>query len=78
MKHVKVFGTGCTRCKTTETMVKETAAQLGLEVTVEKVTDPASIAMAGVLSTPGVAVDDKLVHVGGVPDPNALKTWLTA
>jgi len=78
MKHVKVFGTGCKRCETTETMIKDTATRLGVEVTVEKVTDPTSIAMAGVLSTPGVAVDDQLVHAGGLPDPGQLKAWLTA
>ena len=56
MKTVKVFGPGCKRCEATETMVKDTAAKLGLDVTVEKVTDAKSIAMAGVMSTPGIAV----------------------
>ena len=78
MKTVKVYGPGCKRCDTTEAMVRDAAAKLGIEVDVEKVTDPKSIAMAGVLSTPGVAVDGKLVHAGGLPDASRLDQWLTA
>ena len=43
-----------------------------------KVTDAKSIAMAGVMSTPGIAVDGKLVHAGGLPDAAKLDGWLTA
>ena len=57
MKSVKVYGPGCKRCETTEAMVKDAAARLGIDVVVEKVTDPKSIAMAGVMSTPGISVD---------------------
>lgn len=78
MKHVKVYGPGCKRCETAELMVKETAAKLGIEVEVEKVTDPRQIAMAGVMSTPGISVDGKLVHAGGLPDAAKLEGWLSA
>lgn len=78
MKSVKVYGPGCKRCETTEAMVKEAAAKLGIEVDVEKVTDPKAIAMAGVMSTPGISVDGKLVHAGGLPDPAKLESWLSA
>jgi small redox-active disulfide protein 2 len=78
MKNVKVYGPGCKRCETTEFMVRDAAANLGIEVDVEKVTDPRSIAMAGVMSTPGISVDGKLVHVGGLPDAAKLEGWLTA
>ena len=43
---------------------------------VEKVTDPRSIAMAGVMSTPGIAIDGKLVHSGGLPDKSRLEGWI--
>ena len=56
MKTVKVYGPGCKRCETTEAMVKDAASRLGIEVEVEKVTDAKSIAMAGVMSTPGMVV----------------------
>ncbi|MCG6559091.1 thioredoxin family protein [Ruegeria sp. 1NDH52C] len=78
MKTVKVFGPGCKRCETTEAMVKDVAAKLGIDVDVEKVTDPKSIAMAGVMSTPGISVDGKLVHAGGLPDAAKLEGWLSA
>lgn len=78
MKSVKVYGPGCARCATTEQMVKDTAARLGVAVEVEKVTDAKSIAMAGVMSTPGISVDGKLVHAGGLPDATKLEGWLTA
>ena len=78
MKTVKVYGPGCKRCEMTETMVKETASRLGIDVTVEKVTDAKSIAMAGVMSTPGISVEGKLVHAGGLPDVAKLEGWLCA
>ncbi|WP_343225681.1 thioredoxin family protein [Oricola nitratireducens] len=41
-------------------------------------TDYAEIAMAGVVSTPGISIDGKLVHAGGLPDAAALEGWLAA
>ncbi len=76
MKDVKVYGPGCKRCEATEAMVKDTAARLGIDVAVEKVTDAKAIAMAGVMSTPGVSVDGKLVHAGGLPREDAIEKWL--
>lgn len=77
MKTVKVYGPGCNRCETTEAMVKEAAAKLGIEAKVEKVTDAREIAMAGVMSTPGISIDGKLVHAGGLPDAGKLEGWLS-
>ena len=59
-------------------MIHEAADKLGLEVEVEKITDQKSIAMAGVMSTPGIAVDGKLVHAGGLPDAGKVEGWLSA
>ena len=78
MKNVKIYGPGCKRCEATEAMVRDAASRLGVEVEVEKVTDAKSIAMAGVMSTPGVSVDGKLVHAGGLPDAAKLDGWLAA
>ncbi|MDF1717411.1 MAG: thioredoxin family protein [Antarcticimicrobium sp.] len=78
MKPVKVYGPGCKRCEATAQMIQEAAERLGVEVAVEKVTDPRQIAMAGVMSTPGIAVDGKLVHAGGLPDKAKLDGWLAA
>ena len=78
MKHVKVFGPGCKRCEATEQMVRDAAGKLGLDIEVEKVTDYAEMAMAGIISTPGISIDGKLVHSGGLPDAGALERWLSA
>ncbi|MFC2970218.1 thioredoxin family protein [Acidimangrovimonas pyrenivorans] len=78
MKDIKVYGPGCKRCQTTEQMVKDAAARLGVEVAVEKVTDMAAIARAGVMATPGISIDGKLVHAGGLPDAAKLEDWLQA
>lgn len=76
MKQVKVYGPGCKRCETTAQMMRDAAEKLGLEATIEKVTDPKEIAMAGVMSTPGISVDGKIVHSGGLPDESKLEIWL--
>ncbi len=78
MKNVKVYGPGCKRCETTEAMVKDAAIRLDIETTVEKVTDQREIAMAGIMSTPGITIDGKLVHAGGLPDKVKLDEWLSA
>ncbi len=78
MKSVKVYGPGCKRCETTAQMVSDAAQKAGVKVELVKVTDPREIAMAGVMSTPGVAVDGKLVHSGGLPDAARLEGWLKA
>ncbi|MGA9253469.1 MAG: thioredoxin family protein [Roseobacter sp.] len=78
MKIVKVYGPGCKRCEATEQMLRAAAEKLGVQINLEKVTDAKSIAMAGVMSTPGVTVDGKLVHTGGLPDAAKLEGWLSA
>ncbi|WP_341987801.1 thioredoxin family protein [Azorhizobium sp. AG788] len=78
MKDVKVLGPGCKRCQATEDMVKAEAARLGLKVQVEKVTDYAAIAGYGVMSTPGIVIDGKVVHAGGLPKSADVAKWLAA
>jgi len=76
MKDVKVLGPGCKRCVATAEMVSSEAAKLGIDVKVEKVTDYAAIAQYGIASTPGIVVDGKVVHAGGLPKPEAIAGWL--
>lgn len=78
MKEVKVLGPGCKRCVTTAEMVQKEADKLGVPVTLEKVTDYAAIAGYGIASTPGIVIDGKVVHAGGLPKPEDLARWLTA
>ena len=78
MKTIKVLGSGCANCKTTAKIIEEVAAEKGVAVTVEKVEDIAAIMGYGVMSTPGVVIDEKVVHAGGVPDRKAVEGWLSA
>lgn len=78
MKDIKVLGPGCKRCQTTEDMVRAEAVRLGIDVKVEKVTDYAMIAGYGVVSTPGIVIDGKVVHAGGLPKAEDLTKWLAA
>ena len=78
MKDVKVLGPGCKRCVTTAEMVKAEADKLGIPVTLEKVTDYATIASYGIASTPGIVIDGKVVHAGGLPRSDDLARWLAA
>ena len=78
MKDVKVLGSGCKRCEATERMVRAEAEKLGVDVKVEKVTDYAQIAGFGVVSTPGIVIDGKVVHSGGLPKAEDLVKWLAA
>lgn len=78
MKDIKVLGPGCKRCETTVDMVKAEAAKLGVEVTVEKISDYAAIASYGIVSTPGIVIDGKVVHAGGLPKSADLTKWLQA
>jgi hypothetical protein len=59
-------------------MVRSEATKLGLDVAIEKVTDYAVIAGYGILSTPGIVVDGRVVHAGGLPKPEEVRKWLTA
>lgn len=76
MHEIKVLGSGCRNCETTAKLIEEVAATKGVAITLEKVTDMAAILGYGVMSTPGVVVDGKLVHAGGVPDRKKIEGWL--
>lgn len=77
MKNIKVLGPGCKRCDAAVQMVKDAATKAGIEVTVEKVTDYAEIAGYGIASTPGLVVDGKVVHAGGLPKAEDVARWIT-
>jgi small redox-active disulfide protein 2 len=66
---IKVLGSGCANCVRLEANVKEALAASGIiDATVEKVTDYADIAAYGIMSTPGLVVDDRALVSGRVPD----------
>lgn len=76
MKQVKVLGPGCCRCSQTADMIKAQAETLGIAITLEKITDYAAIASYGIASTPGIIIDGKVVHAGGLPKVDDVDSWL--
>ena len=76
MKRIKVLGSGCKNCVTTAKLIEDNATALGVAVEIEKVTDMAAIMGFGVMSTPGVVIDGKVVHAGGIPSSVAIEQWL--
>lgn len=75
MKTVKVLGTGCANCINTLKLIDEVARARGIVIALEKVEDLQQIMRYGVMSTPGVVIDDKLVHAGGVPTRTKVEGW---
>lgn len=78
MKNVKVLGSGCKRCQATADLVRAEADRLGVAIELEKVTDVAQVASYGIVSTPGLVVDGKVVHAGGLPKAEDIVKWLAA
>ncbi len=75
MKNIKVLGTGCANCKNTLKLIEDVAKAKGVEIQLEKVEDLKQIMTYGVMSTPGVVIDDKVVHAGGVPSRAKVEGW---
>ncbi len=63
---IKILGSGCKKCVTLGENAKAAAAAMGKEAQIIKVTDAVQIASYGVMSTPGLVVDEKLVSSGRV------------
>ena len=76
MLNIKVLGTGCANCKTTLKLIEEAARARGVAVQLDKVEEIRDIMSYGVMSTPGVVIDGKVVHAGGVPSRDKIEQWL--
>jgi small redox-active disulfide protein 2 len=75
---IKVLGTGCANCKNTINLIEQAAKAKGVSVKLEKVEELRAIMGYGVMSTPGVVIDGKVVHAGGVPSREKIEQWLSA
>ena len=79
---IKVLGTGC--CATGKNIValmeqiEQVAKAKGVPVTLSRVDELRDIAGYGVMSTPGVVIDGKVVHAGGVPSREKIEQWFGA
>ena len=73
---IKVLGSGCARCRNTVALIAQAAKDKGVTVTLGKVEEMRDIMGYGVMSTPAVVIDGKVVHAGGVPNRAQVDQWL--
>ena len=73
---IQILGTGCPKCKKMAELADAAAKELGMDVEIEKVTDIMKILDFGVMSTPALAVDGKVLAAGNVPSPEQVKRLL--
>ncbi len=78
MKHIKILGTGCAKCKKTEEIVRNVLDTEHIEATVEKVEDIQAIMAYNVLTTPVLVIDEKVTIKGRVPSSEEVRTLLNA
>lgn len=72
MKHIKILGTGCPKCKRTTTLVEKTVEETGIEASIEKVEDIMEIMKYNILSTPAVVIDEEVKIKGKIPSKSEL------
>ena len=73
---IKILGPGCKNCHALEAATRQALTDLGLDATIENVTDFADIAAYGVLSTPGLVVNGTVVSAGRVPTASRIAELL--
>ena len=72
---IKIFGPGCARCRETESIVSDALKEAGADAVVEKVRELREIMSAGVMSTPALAIDGKVLCTGRVPSKEEVIAW---
>ena len=79
MKEIKVLGTGCCdNCSYTMALIEQVAQEKGVAVTLQKIEELREVMSYGVMSTPAVVIDGKVVHAGGIPKRAKIEQWLAA
>ncbi|HEX5148794.1 MAG TPA: thioredoxin family protein [Candidatus Limnocylindrales bacterium] len=76
MKVIEVLGPGCANCQAVEANAREAIAMAGVAAEVRHVTDYREIAARGVMSTPGLVIDGRVVSTGRIPNAGDIATWL--
>lgn len=77
MMKIEVLGPGCANCQRLEASAREAVAIAGVDAEIVKVSDYAQIAAYGVMSTPGLVIDGRVVSAGRLPAPELIAEWLT-
>lgn len=75
---IKILGTGCANCKSLEKATREAVEELGIDASVSKEEDIMKIMEYGIMRTPGLVIDEKVVLSGRLPSREELKRFLTS
>ena len=73
---IKVLGGGCARCDELESLVRKAVSELGVDAEIRKVKEIKEIAHSGILSTPGLIINDEIKSQGKLPVVETLKKWI--
>jgi len=76
MLNIKVVGSGCPNCQRLEALCREVVAEQNIEVEIEKVTDFNRFADLGIMMTPGLLLNNKVVNSGKIPTKSTLEHWI--
>ncbi len=77
MRKIEVLGPGCNNCQRLEANARAAVAMAGVEAEIIKVTDYGQIMGYGVMSTPGLVIDGKVVSYGRIPSAGDIAAWLS-
>ena len=78
MLSIKVLGPGCDNCQKVEALAKQAVTNLGVEATIVKIIDRAEYPKYGLLYTPGLVINEKLVCGGRIPTEAEVMTWVAS
>jgi small redox-active disulfide protein 2 len=73
---IRVYGSGCAKCSDLAEMVSRTAEELNIDYSLEKVTDLNRIVSAGIMLTPALEIDGRIVLSGNLPSPEQMRQML--
>ncbi len=77
MTRIEVLGPGCPNCQRLEANARQAIAMAGVAAEIVKVTDYRQIMAYGVMSTPGLVIDGRVVSYGRIPSPGDIAEWLS-
>ena len=73
---IKVYGSGCSNCNKLESMCHDVVRELSIDAKIEKVTNLQEIMKTGIMSTPGLEINGKIVSTGKLPTKSTLVHWM--
>ncbi len=76
MKKIEILGPGCANCRRLEAHARQAVAMAAVEAEIVKVEDYRSILAYGVMSTPALVIDGRVMSVGRIPSPGDIAEWL--